>query len=395
MKKLYIVLLAVFVSASIWSQSPQKMSYQAIIRNSSNALITSTTVGMRISIIQGSTTGTPVYVETQTPSTNSNGLVSLEIGSGTVISGTFSAINWAGGPYFIKTETDITGNTTYSISGISELMSVPYALFSANSAPGPQGIQGLAGKDGINGATGPMGIQGVAGKDGVNGATGLMGIQGVAGKDGIDGATGPMGIQGVAGKDGATGLMGIQGVAGKDGIDGATGPMGIQGIAGKDGATGPMGLQGAAGKDGATGPMGIQGVAGKDGATGPMGIQGVAGTSGSGIVPIFLTKSTNYTIQNSDVTGELYITVTGENATIVVFTLPLAATVGAGKKINITTSSTNFPNKINVQSSGSDSLFGIYIPAGSTIIYPTVNYLPVSISLISDGINKWIINTLY
>jgi hypothetical protein len=389
MKKLYIVLLAVFVSASIWSQSPQKMSYQAIIRNSSNALITSTTVGMRISIIQGSTTGTPVYVETQTPSTNSNGLVSLEIGSGTVISGTFSAINWAGGPYFIKTETDITGNTTYSISGISELMSVPFALFSANSAPGPQGIQGLAGKDGINGATGPMGLQGAAGKDG---ATGPMGIQGVAGKDG---ATGLMGIQGVAGKDGidgATGPMGIQGIAGKDG---ATGPMGIQGVAGKDGAIGPMGLQGAAGKDGATGPMGIQGVAGKDGATGPMGIQGVAGTSGSGIVPIFLTKSTNYTIQNSDVTGELYITVTGENATIVVFTLPSAATVGAGKKINITTSSPNFPNKINVQSSGSDSLFGIYIPAGSTIIYPTVNYLPISISLISDGINKWIINTLY
>jgi hypothetical protein len=308
------------------------MSYQAIIRNSSNALITSTTVGMRISIIQGSTAGTPVYVETQTPSTNYNGLVSLEIGSGTVVSGTFSAINWADGPYFIKTETDITGNTTYSISGTSELMSVPYALFSANSAPGPQGV---------------------------------------AGKNGTDGATGPMGLPGAAGKDGTIG------------------PMGIQGLAGKDGATGPMGTQGVAGKDGAIGPMGTQGVAGKDGATGPV------GPSGSGIVPIFLTKSTNYTIQNSDVTGELYITVTGENATIVLFTLPSAATVGAGKKINITTSSSNFPNKINVQSSGSDSLFGIYIPAGSTIIYPTVNYLPISISLISDGINKWIINTLY
>ena len=188
--------------------------------------------------------------------------------------------------------------------------------------------------------------------------------------------------------------MGPQGVAGNDG---ATGPTGPQGVAGNDGATGPMGPQGVAGNDGATGPMGHQGVAGNDGATGPMGPQGVqgpAGPSGSGIVPVFLTKSSNYTILNSDVTGELYITITGENATVLLFTLPSAATVGAGKKINISNSSPNFPNRINVQSSGSDSLFGTYIPPGSTIVYPSVNYLPVSISLISDGISRWIIYTL-
>lgn len=107
-----------------FAQAPQKMSYQAVIRNSGDALVTSTVIGMQISILQGSSTGTPVYVETQTPTTNVNGLVSIEIGGGTG----FDAINWANGPYFIKTETDITGGTNYSISGTSQLLSIPYAL---------------------------------------------------------------------------------------------------------------------------------------------------------------------------------------------------------------------------------------------------------------------------
>ena len=136
MKKIYSLVVGLLLTASVWAQAPQKMSYQAVIRNSSNALITSTPVGMKISILQGSPTGTAVYVETQTPSTNANGLVSLEIGTGTVITGTFSAINWATGPYFIKTETDPTGGTAYTIAGTNELMSVPYALFSANGTPG-------------------------------------------------------------------------------------------------------------------------------------------------------------------------------------------------------------------------------------------------------------------
>ena len=94
MRKVYSILAGLLLTASVFAQAPQKMSYQAVIRNSSNALITSTPVGMQISVLQGSLTGTAVYVETQTPSTNANGLVSVEIGSGTVVSGNFSTINW-------------------------------------------------------------------------------------------------------------------------------------------------------------------------------------------------------------------------------------------------------------------------------------------------------------
>ena len=134
MKKIFTILvpiapmfIGILLSASVFAQAPQKMSYQAVIRDASINLITSHAVGMRISILQGTT---PVYVETQTTSTNANGLVSVEIGNGTFVSGVvFSAIDWSTGTYFIKTETDPAGGTNYTaIVGTSQLLSVPYAL---------------------------------------------------------------------------------------------------------------------------------------------------------------------------------------------------------------------------------------------------------------------------
>ena len=108
---------------------PQKMSYQAVVRNSSNVLVTNQPVGIKISILQYTATGTVVYAETQTPTTNANGLISIAIGTGAVITGAFSTIDWSAGPYFIKTEIDPSGGTTYSITSTSELLSVPYALY--------------------------------------------------------------------------------------------------------------------------------------------------------------------------------------------------------------------------------------------------------------------------
>jgi hypothetical protein len=142
MKQFFILFVAIIISSSLYAQSPNKMSYQAVIRNSSNTLVTNSAVGMRISILQTSTSGIAVYVETQTPTTNANGLASIEIGGGTVVSGNFATIDWANGPYFVKTEIDPTGGLNYTISGTSQLLSVPYALYAAtagNNTPGPQG----------------------------------------------------------------------------------------------------------------------------------------------------------------------------------------------------------------------------------------------------------------
>lgn len=128
MRKLYTLIIAILVGTGAMAQAPEKMSYQAVVRNASNQLIQTQTVGMQISILQGVVTGTPVYTETQTPTTNFNGLVSLEIGSGIVVLGVFNTIDWSNGPYYIKIETDPVGGVNYTISGTTQLMSVPYAL---------------------------------------------------------------------------------------------------------------------------------------------------------------------------------------------------------------------------------------------------------------------------
>ena len=127
---LYTTVGALLLTLSSFAQAPEKMSYQAVIRGANNALVTNQQVGMQISILQGSTA---VYEETQTPTSNTNGLVSLEIGTGTVISGSFTAIDWSADTYFIKTETDPTGGTNYTITGTSQLLSVPYALYATTS----------------------------------------------------------------------------------------------------------------------------------------------------------------------------------------------------------------------------------------------------------------------
>src|SRR6056297_3535412 len=105
MKKLFTLFAAVLLTATLWAQSPEKISYQAVIRDDEGNLVTEQEIGMQISILQGSVSGTSVYIETQTPTTNANGLVSIEIGTG-ITSDDFTSINWANGPYFIKTETD-------------------------------------------------------------------------------------------------------------------------------------------------------------------------------------------------------------------------------------------------------------------------------------------------
>ena len=259
MKKILLSLVvAVTLSLSSFGQAPEGFKYQAVVRDAGNTILNNQVVGLRMTIQQGSIGGITVYSETFAPTTNMYGLVNLEVGNGTVISGTFANIDWSAGPYFMETAVDITGGTNYSVMGTSQLMSVPYALYAKTSGNG----QGPAGVDGINGTNG---------------------INGIDGTDGAVGAQGPIGLTGPAGNDGATGP---------------------QGPAGNTGATGPMGPQGPAGNDGATGPQGIQGVAGNDGAQGLQGIQGPAGADGQGGVT---TAGTNVTITGTGTVGDPYV----------------------------------------------------------------------------------------
>lgn len=138
MKKILLtagIMLGLFMGHA---QAPEKMSYQAVMRNGSGQLLTNQSIAVKVSVLQGSPAGTLVYSERLTGNTNANGLISMEIGTGTVLSGTFSGINWPSGSYYLKTETDPAGGTNYTIAGTSQLLSVPYAMY-AKSAGGTGG----------------------------------------------------------------------------------------------------------------------------------------------------------------------------------------------------------------------------------------------------------------
>jgi uncharacterized protein (TIGR02145 family) len=141
MKRIPTLLFAFAFTITATAQIPQKMSYQCVIRNSNEGLVINQSVGIRISILQGTTLGAVVYQETYNPNpqTNANGLISLEIGGGLPITGIFSNIDWASGPYFLKTETDPTGGTSYTIVGTTQLLSVPYALYAKTAGNGFSG----------------------------------------------------------------------------------------------------------------------------------------------------------------------------------------------------------------------------------------------------------------
>ena len=134
-KQLFTFLSLLFILCySVKAQSPERIKYQAVIRDaSSNNILAEQNVGMLIKVIQGSITGTVIYEEAHNLTTNTFGLVNLEIGGGTINLGSFTNIDWGNGPFFIETSVDKDGGTNYSILGTSELLSVPYALY-ANEA---------------------------------------------------------------------------------------------------------------------------------------------------------------------------------------------------------------------------------------------------------------------
>jgi hypothetical protein len=271
-----------FSLLSVIAQVPQAFNYQAVARDASGNVLSGQLISLRITILDGSSTGTVVYSETHMANTNQFGLFTLALGKGSVQFGTFNAINWAIGSKYLKVEMDATGGTNYIAMGTTELLSVPFALYANASGTsgsiGPTGPTGAAGTNGINGVVGPTGPTGI----GVMGATGPTGI-GVVGATGATGPTGsgvgptgPTGPTGLVGPTGSgVGPTGPTGVAGTNGAAGATGPTGANG---NNGATGPTG---SAGSVGATGPTGANGINGSNGATGAQGIQGATGATGS------------------------------------------------------------------------------------------------------------------
>lgn len=126
-----LALVSILINLSVYAQAPQAFKYQALATYSNGTPIANQLVSFRINLLQGSTSGTSVYSETHAITTNAEGLVNLEIGNGSG-SGNMNTVDWANGPYFIKVEMDTTGGSNYIFMGTSQLLSVPYALYSNN-----------------------------------------------------------------------------------------------------------------------------------------------------------------------------------------------------------------------------------------------------------------------
>ncbi|MBO4231759.1 MAG: fibrobacter succinogenes major paralogous domain-containing protein, partial [Bacteroidales bacterium] len=127
-----IVLLAClsFISA----QPPQKMTYQTVVRDANNELVVNQPVGVRVSVLKDSANGVAVYIESHTVTTNANALATITVGTGTpLIFTSFKDLDWAHNNYFLKTEIDLAGGTNYTITGVQEFLSVPYAFYSENA----------------------------------------------------------------------------------------------------------------------------------------------------------------------------------------------------------------------------------------------------------------------
>ena len=129
MRKLAVIIVAVFHAIIVFSQAPQGFNYQGVARDNNGSILKSQTLGFRVSILADSTNGTVVYSETHTTTSNTNGVFELVVGQGVVVSGNFSAIDWGSASHFLKTEMDAAGGTSYIFYGTTQLLAVPYAMY--------------------------------------------------------------------------------------------------------------------------------------------------------------------------------------------------------------------------------------------------------------------------
>jgi hypothetical protein len=132
MKKFYAILcLAIASLTQLQAQAPQGFNYQATVRNSAGDLIVNTNVYFKFNVIQGSQTAVPIFTETHYVPTDDLGQVNLVIGQGTANTGTFSALDWSLGSYYLGIE--LNTGSGYVAMGTTQLLSVPYALYAENS----------------------------------------------------------------------------------------------------------------------------------------------------------------------------------------------------------------------------------------------------------------------
>jgi hypothetical protein len=140
MKRIFTFFALFLISSTVHAQTPQAIPYQAAARNSSGAVLASTPISVRFTVRDSMPSGAIKYRETHSVTTTADGMFSVNIGQGTPVSGTFTTINWSTNAKYTQVEIDPAGGSSYVVMGTQQMMSVPYALYAANSQQGPQGV---------------------------------------------------------------------------------------------------------------------------------------------------------------------------------------------------------------------------------------------------------------
>lgn len=291
MKNLKTLLLLLLVTAHFQSnaQAPQSLNYQAVVRNAAGNIISNQIVAARFTIRDGSPNGTILFRETHNVPTNQFGIITVVVGGGNLIQGSFPGINWSQGSKYMQVEIDENAGTNFIDMGTTQLLSVPYALYAETAG------------NAVTGPTGPTGPAGVAGTIGSTGPQGDTGAQGVTGPTGPAGTTGN-GVSNVTDNGNSTMTMTMSDGSSYTVQSGITGPTGPQGSNGSNGSTGAQGDTGPTGPTGAQGSIGITGPTGEMGATGPAGSVGPAGATGPAGTTAALDIYTGQNLQESNTT---------------------------------------------------------------------------------------------
>ncbi|MBO4504686.1 MAG: hypothetical protein J5730_07755 [Bacteroidales bacterium] len=343
-----IFLFFLLLVQTVMAQAPNKFTYQAVVRNNSNnnLLVANTEIGVRISIRQGSLSGAAVYTETHHPTTNANGLMTVEVGGGVPQGGSvFSNIDWSQGPYFLKVDIDMQGGNSYTDYTSQQILSVPYALYSETAGNVPTlnitpisdgyelelsnpggGSQTYSLHNGVQGPQGPTGPQGPAGPQGLSGHS--INVQSIPTASGnlvtlyyydqngmqqsvqFNVSNGPQGPTGPAGQSGVSPTIVTQQYADSTVVV-ITDVNATQSFTIRNGAQGPAGAQGPQGPPGfsprvTTSPttngtivtivdsVGTHSFTVHNGATGAQGPAGNNGSTGAaGFSPTVSTTPTN------------------------------------------------------------------------------------------------------
>ncbi len=132
MKKIFILLMTIFGTVAM-AQLPQSFMYQTVLHNGAGSVLGGQRISAKVSILKTSATGTAVYEETHSATTAADGVLTLEVGRGTVVSGTFASIDWLSDKHFLKTEIDPIGGSNYQLVATQQLLSVPYAFVSGKT----------------------------------------------------------------------------------------------------------------------------------------------------------------------------------------------------------------------------------------------------------------------